>query len=101
MVMSAGSSMVSTADLGTEGGLRDRDVGGGVDVVAHPLEAVVGVDLELDEERAVAATAWAGRSAVREAQRRAVLDAGRHLDGEGPVVHAPALARRTPRTASG
>ena len=78
--------------LGTERRLGHADGQCRVEVVGLALEARVGIDHQVHEERAVRATALPGRAAVGEPQGRPFLHAGGHLDGEGALLHAAPLA---------
>ncbi len=79
-------------DLGAQGRLGHPDGQRRVEVVALALETGVGGHHQMHEERPSGATPLAGRAPIGQAQGRAVVDPGRHLDGEGALLDAATLA---------
>ena len=75
-----------------EDGLGEGDVGLVVQVVTVTLEAAVVLHAQVHEEATVRSAAQTGRAAVAQAHRRAVLDAGRHLDRQRRRLVAASVA---------
>ena len=79
-------------DLGAERGLRHRHVLGGDEIGSGTLESGVRRNPDVDVEIPRDAAAHRRAAGTGDAQRRAVVDAAGHVDGDRPFVEATAVA---------